>query len=65
MSSGDASKQNMGGLISLAGIGDWGRFGGLGFLHISSKGSIDLDLVTPLVVWGSVEAVCAFGVLKP
>ena len=63
--SNNASKQNTGGRTSSANVGDWGRFGGLGVLHILSKGLVDLDLVTPLVVWGSVRGMCAFGVLKP
>ena len=71
VSSNNARKQNTGGRTSSARMGDRGRFGGLGFLHISSKSLVDLDLLTPLVpesspvVWGSVQAVCAFGVLKP
>ena len=40
-----ASKQNTDGQTSSARMRDWGRFGGLGFLHISSKGLVDLDIV--------------------
>ena len=65
VSSNDASKQNTDGWTSSARVGDWGRFGRLGFRHILSKGLVDLDLVTLLGVWGSIQGVCAFGVLKP
>ena len=64
VSSNDASKQNTGGRASSARVGDRGRSGGLMLLYILSKGLVDLDLVTPLAGWGSVQAVCAIGVLK-
>ena len=66
VSSNDASKQNTAGTDILGRSGRPGTFGGgLGFLHISSKGLVHSDLVRPLVLWGSVQAVCVFGVLKP
>ena len=46
VSSNDASKENTGGRTYSARVGDWGHFGGLGFINISSKDLIDLDLVT-------------------
>ena len=61
VSSNDASKQNTGERTSSAKVGDWERFGGLGFLHISARGLIDLDLSHPrlygavfVIGWGQV-----------
>ena len=65
VSSNDASKQNTGGQTSSARVGDWEQFGRLEILHTLSNGLVDLEIVTHFIAWGSVQAVCAFGVLKP